>query len=161
MAGVNALTCPNCGGAVEVDHAQNGIVHCTYCGTPLQIPELEHPPEPPARPDSPPEIVFQPLPVEIFRQPAVKPARARFAILILAISLFLVISGMVAVFLVLVPQATTLNLRLWNEVVPLETSEKGPPDLIARVEVGDAEEHHLVLLDSARRGGWSGSPARR
>jgi outer membrane protein assembly factor BamB len=141
MSKVDALTCPNCGGSVDINDAENEIAQCPYCGSTLQLPER-------ARPQP---VVVEPVFIPRREMPMPLPEkRAGIWGGLFTLIIILVIVGGIVVSIA--PSGTIFTRYfLWNQVVPMPPAENGARDLLAEVRVGEEEDLRLIRLDGATR----------
>ncbi len=151
MSDVTALTCPNCGGSVDIPASHADIVKCPYCQTTLQLP---------THPEPPPEVRVEPAidsDVQARMQEALARARtaskpSRRASILSVILAIITIAGIgIGLAAAFFPIFNRNSLSLWDGVVPLPPAETGTPDLLAVVRQGDEDNIRLALLDGKTR----------
>ena len=143
MSDVNALTCPNCGGSVDLADAHSEVVKCPYCGTTLELPERAQP--------EPAGEVFHPTYVPPRQVVLPKPAKRRSGAGLALVTIMVLAAVVIWYTASVSPSGGILSpdYFLWNTVVPMPPSESGAQDLIAEVRVGDEEQIRLIRLDGA------------
>ena len=149
MSEVTALTCPNCGGSVDIppSDAYTEMMKCPYCGTTLTLPRQPEPtPSVKIEPDT---AAMQEKMQEARARAAAKPSRGAsiFSIIITMIILAAIGIGIAAVFVPIFGA----SLDLYDGVVPIVPAESGTPDLAVVVRQGDEDNIRLAVLDGKTR----------